>query len=142
MPAGPEMHAPGAQEPGTTHATITLGSAVRKARAAEVGLWGVIGGAEPKVAAGRSLFALESERCELSALKPAEGGTGVVVRVLNPTDQAETVTLRFGVPVATAELVRLDETPIGEALAVNDDTIGLTVPPHTLRSVLASNSRA
>lgn len=139
MPAGPEMRAPGAQELGVTRATITLGDSIRDARATEVGLWGVIGDAAPRLDAGRSLFELESDRCELSTLKPAEQGPGVVVRVLNPTDRAETVTLRFGVPVATAELVRLDETPVGTTLVVNNNTIELSVPPHALRSVLASN---
>jgi hypothetical protein len=61
-----------------------------------------------------------------------------VVRILNPTDQAETVTVRFGVPLGRAELIRLDETPTGEPLAVDNNTIELAVPPHTLRSVLAS----
>jgi mannosylglycerate hydrolase len=138
MPAGPEMHAPGAQQPGITHATITLGSSLQEARAAEVGLWGVIGGPDPKLAAGRPLFELHAERCELSTLKPAENGSGVVVRILNPSDQAETVTLRFGVPIANAELVRLDETPTGEPLAVTNDAIEVTVPPHTLRSANAT----
>ena len=106
------------------------------ARAAELGCWGVIGDTPPRLAPDDSLFELIAQRCELSALKPAETGTGLVVRILNPSDDAETVTLRFGIPIAGAELVRLDESALGQSLVVSGNELAIEVPPHALRTVL------
>jgi alpha-mannosidase len=138
MPAGPEMRAPGAQELGATFATITLGDSTRDAGAIETGLWGVIAGDGPHLESGRSLLAVDAERCQLSACKPAEDGKGFVVRILNPSDDAETVMLRFGIPIAHAQLVRLDETLTGTELDVNDNAVRLHVPAHALRTVRIS----
>jgi len=72
----------------------------------------------------------------LSALKPASRGPGVVVRLLNPTDDAHVARLRVGFPFARAVPVALDETAAGDALAVSAGAIEVEVPPHALRSVL------
>jgi hypothetical protein len=67
--------------------------------------------------------------------KPAEDGAGLVVRVLNPTDAACEAALRLGFPFASAEPVRLDETPAGGDVAREADTLRFAVPAHALRSV-------
>jgi alpha-mannosidase len=123
MPAAPDMPAPGAQCPGPIRATITIATTPRDARAAEVGLWGVFGDVAPP-----SMLALDSERCELSACKPAEDGDGLIVRVLNPTDEPDNAALRFGFPIDDLTPVRLDEQPV-------DQTDPLTVAPHALRTL-------
>ena len=73
MPAGPEMPAPGAQTLGPVHATITLAPAPAEARAAEVGLWGVIGGPDPRLAQQLPLLELRGRR---DAPVDAEAGRG------------------------------------------------------------------
>jgi alpha-mannosidase len=136
MPAAPEMPAPGAQVQELVTATITFATDPRDARAAEAGLWGVLGDDAPLLADGSSLLALDAKHCELSACKPAEDTDGdVVVRVLNPTDELDTARLRFGFDVANAAPVRLDETPVDQPIDLSGRTVTLAVPPHALRSV-------
>ena len=84
---------------------------------------------------GRALLRVEPESLLLSALKPAESGRAVVVRVLNPTDQTVLARIAPGFPFARAEAVRLDETPCAEAPTRDGDALRLPVPPHALRSV-------
>jgi alpha-mannosidase len=108
------------------------------ARAAEVGLRVVIGGDAPRLPAGVSALTLQPHTLLLSAFKPAEDGDGAIVRVLNPTDDAATAELQFGVPVASLEMVRLDETrgetSVGD-VGRDGDHAQFVVPPHALRSI-------
>jgi len=138
QPAGPPMEVPGAQMLGALEARLSLlgGRDPAAARAAELGLRGVIGGASPLLADGRALLALEPRRLLLSAVKPAEQGDGLVVRVLNPSDAALTARLRVGFSVVSAAAVRLDEEPAEHTVTIDGDTIRLEVPPRALRSVL------
>jgi len=71
----------------------------------------------------------------LSALKPAEDGDGIVVRVLNPTAREQRAELALGLPVARASFVRLDESPAGGAPAVDGSTLRFPVGPHALRTL-------
>lgn len=134
VPAAPEMPAPGAQVQGVLDASITIATSVRDANDAELGLRGVLAGPSPMLAAGHSLLQLTAERCELSACKPAEDGDGIVVRLLNPSATDETVELRTGIALTSATPVRLDETPAGDALAIDDDRLVATVPAYATRS--------
>ena len=76
---------------------------------------------------------LEPATIVLSALKPADDGDGLVVRVLNPNDTPTATTIRFGFPVAAARAVRLDETGTDD-VAVEGGEIRTTVPARALRS--------
>jgi alpha-mannosidase len=71
----------------------------------------------------------------LSALKPAETGQGLIVRVLNPTEATLTAELTFGCELETVVPVRLDETPIGDAITLRNGSCAIDVPPHTLCSL-------
>ena len=82
-----------------------------------------------------ALLALEPHALVLSALKPAEDGDGLVVRVLNPTDAACEAVLRLGFSFTTAEPVRLDEAHAADPVTRSGDTLRFAVPPHALRSV-------
>ena len=135
MPAGPEMPAPGAQVQGIVRANVTIASTPSDARAAETGMWGVLGDDGPLLGDGLSLLELDAHASVLSACKPTADGDGMVVRVLNPSDQPDEVVLRFGLDVGEASAVRLDETPNDDQLTNDGRTISLTVPPHALRSV-------
>jgi hypothetical protein len=136
VPAGPAMRAPGAQELGPVHATITLARDRRDAEASEVGLWGVLGDAERLLDDGASLLTIAAAHSELSACKPAEDGEGVIVRVLNPSDEPDHVTVRFGVPLRDAHAVRLDESFDDSSEWRRDgDVVSIEVPAHALRSV-------
>lgn len=137
VPAGPAMPIAGAQSPGVIEARLALLAGVDgvAARDAELGFRAVVAGPDPLLATGRSLLSLEPPALVLSALKPAEDGDGLVVRVLNPDGAATTATLRFGFPLRGAEAVRLDETPSDDAVAVDDGAVRIPVPPHALRSV-------
>ncbi|TDD07731.1 hypothetical protein E1292_12605 [Nonomuraea deserti] len=68
----------------------------------------------------------------LSALKPAEGGGGYVLRVTNPTGQAVTAGLSLPPGTLVTE-ARLDETPCGDPAPAGES---LELPPYGLRTLL------
>jgi alpha-mannosidase len=138
-PAGPAMPLAAAQGQGRIEAEIHLlldgGDAVA-ARDAEVGLRAVFAGDSPLLDDGRPLLEIAPDFLLLSALKPAEEGAGLVVRVLNPSPRAVQARLRLGFPCGAAAAVRLDEEPAAFAVQAAGDTIELEVPPHALRTLL------
>jgi 2-O-(6-phospho-alpha-D-mannosyl)-D-glycerate hydrolase len=137
IPAGPFMAVEGAQMFGPLHARLALlgGNDPAAAQDAELGLRGVIAGPRPLLAPDRSLLALEPGALLLSAVKPAEAGNGLIIRVLNPTDDARTATVRCTFPVSAADAVRLDEEPAAHIVTLAGDCVQVEVPPHALRSV-------
>ncbi|MFL6239839.1 MAG: glycosyl hydrolase-related protein [Actinomycetes bacterium] len=138
-PAGPGIATPGAQCLGSFTAHIALFAdspqTPARARAAELGLRAVLSDANPLVADGHSLLALEPSWLVLSAFKPAEDADGAIVRVLNPSDDPAQAELRVGVAFSDVSAVRLDETPTPHPVARADDTVRFDVPPHALRSI-------
>src|SRR5262249_4863669 len=106
-----------------------------RAADAELGLRGVIAGPHPVLEPNASLLALEPSPLILSAVKPAEDGDGVVVRVLNPTQGGLTAILRVGFPFAAASAVRLDESSAAQRIERAGDRVHFDVPAHALRSV-------
>ena len=138
LPAGPPMEVPGAQVLGAIAARLWLlpGCDPAEARAAELGLRGAIGGTAPLLEQGVALLELQPRALVLSAIKPAERGDGIVVRVLNPTDGPAEACLRLALPIASATAVRLDEEPAEHGVAIDGGTVRFAVPPRALRSVL------
>jgi alpha-mannosidase len=136
--AGPTLPTPGAQCLGAIRASLHLlaGLDPAAARDAEAGLRAVAAGEAPLASAGAALVELEPRSVVLTALKPAEGGAGVVLRLLNPSDEPCEVRVGLGFPVSGARLVRLDETPCEGRVDLAGRELRLTVPPRALRSVL------
>ncbi len=138
QPAGPALPTPGAQCLETIEAQLSLlvGCDPRAARDAELGLCAVAAGAAPLVPPGRALVQIAPREVLLSALKPAEAGPGLVLRLLNPTDAPLDARVRLGFPITAALPVRLDESPANDSVALADGELALRLPPHALRSVL------
>jgi hypothetical protein len=138
QPAGPAMEVARAQMPGLLEAKLSLfaGCDAATARDAELGLRGVFGGPAPLLADDATLLALAPSGLVLSALKPAEDGDGIVVRVLNPSDAHMQARLQVAVPFRSATAVRLDEEPAEWAAERDGAVLRFDVPPHALRSVL------
>jgi mannosylglycerate hydrolase len=135
LPAGPEMPVTGGQVQGTVGARVVLAADPAVVSDVELGLRGVLGGPAPLLEACRSLLSLEPATLVLSACKPAEDGDGLVVRVLNPSDEPLEARLAFGFDVADVALVRLDESPLAEPVTREDGHVPFSLPPHALRSV-------
>ena len=85
---------------------------------------------------GVSLFAPEGPNLVLTALKPREHGTGIVARVLNPTDAPAQAALRWNIPKGGAVSVRLDEEPTEV-----DQSCGGSQDPATRPALGASRPR-
>jgi hypothetical protein len=136
------MEIAGAQCMGALDAELSLLAGVDPVAAwdAELGLRGALAGPERLLEDGRALVTIELGTVILSALKPADDGDGLVVRVLNPNDLPAVTSIRFGFPVAAAHAVRLDETGTDD-VPVEDGAIQATVPAHALRSFRVIPSR-
>lgn len=140
-PAGPSLATPGAQCLGWINARISLMAADgprgrRGPRDAELGLRAVAAGPTPLLEPGRSLVSLDPPTLILSALKPAEEGNGIVMRLVNPTSQQVEASLVLGFPISKASIVRLDESPTKESALIDDETVKFAVRPHQIVSVL------
>ena len=140
-PAGPGLEAPGAQCLGetTAHLSLSFGSTPQVAAwDAELGLRAVPAGPDPLLDPGQSVLTLDAPDVVLSALKPAEHGPGLVVRVLNPTDENRDATLRWNLPTTVVGEVRLDEEHSGSGERSversNENELRCSVPAHGLRS--------
>lgn len=137
IPAGPMLPTPGAQCLGEIAARLSLGAAEDGGAPwdAELGLRAVIGGDAPILAAGASLLSIAPREIRLAALKPADEGDAVLLRLLNPTDREIAAVVRTGFPLGAASLVRLDETPCEGAVEASAREVRLPVPAHALRTV-------
>lgn len=140
LPAGPLMEAAGAQVPGRVKARISIlpRGEWRAARDAELGMRGVLGGPSPRLDDGRAMVGLSGEGVVLSALKPADDGDGVVIRLLNTTGRDTHAALRFGFAVTDVVACSLDEQPLSprdSGLQAGSQDVQLEVPAHALRSL-------
>ncbi len=148
-PAGPQLPVPGAQLHGALTAELRLlsfddpGAVAAAVREAELPLQAVTIAGETRVHEGVALLALEPRTLVLSALKPADDGDALVLRVSNPGDETARAVVRTGFALESAIPLRLDETPADFAVDFTPRSVSFDVPPHALRSVglLASAPR-
>jgi len=120
--AGPMLATPGGQGLGeqTAHYAIlphvgdwqTDGIVLQEAQAFQAPLRALAteqhAGERP---ASASLVRVTPDQVAISAIKRAESGEGLIVRLYNPGDQPREATLSFGAPVMEVHEVRLDEEP-------------------------------
>ncbi len=117
LPAGPAMETPGAQVLGELETRVALfcggseSDRIRTAEAAIAPLRGVIAGQSPLLRDDHPLLSIDGDGVILSALKPAEDGSAMVLRLLNTNAAAQRATIRAGFPITAVEALRLDETP-------------------------------
>ena len=81
------------------------------------------------------LIHVENPHIAVSAVKKAEEGERLVVRLFNASDSEETTAITLGFPVSAVHLARLDETPIRE-VTVKGSAFDLTVGPHRIETLL------
>ena len=129
LPAGPGLATPEAQcrEGISADLALSVDADPATTQADELGLRAVPAGERPVLPSATSLLQVTPATVAVTALKPAEDGDGLVLRLLNPSDRPEPVTLALGFEAERAE-VRLDESPAGDG---DGDII---VAPHALRS--------
>ncbi len=136
--AGPGTSVPGAQCQGELRARLSLFAGLDPAAAldAEWGLCAVEAGPADDALwpEGTPLLEISPRPILLSALKPS-AGEGVVLRVLNPSADRLDAEVRFGLPVARATFVHLDESPAGGEPAREGGALRFPVGPHALRSL-------
>jgi hypothetical protein len=137
-PAGPALRTPGAQCLGSIDASLSLlpGLKPAAARDAQIGLCAVAAGPDPLVAPGVDLIRVEPDALLLSALKPPEAGEGVLIRLLNPTEETIQARVHLGFPISEVTSVRLDETPLEDPRPVDRTDLRLEIPAKALRSLL------
>lgn len=72
---------------------------------------------------------------DVSALKEAEDGDGVILRLFNPGSEARGGAVGIGLPVRSAEKVRLDETACGDVPLDAQGRAPVQVTPRALHSL-------
>lgn len=140
MPAGPGIPTPGAQCAGRFEARLALfaGLDPNAARDFELGLRAVPCSAGLSQACSPPALELSPRELVLSALKPADDGEGLILRVLNPTDRDHEARLEVGFSFERAAPCALDESPLDGAqasLECDGATLRFPVPAHALASV-------
>lgn len=73
-----------------------------------------------------SLITLDSEVLQVSAVKPAEDGKGLIIRLFNGSDKTQKATLTFGKKIASAVLCKADESEVS-AIKADGNKLPLTV---------------
>lgn len=81
-----------------------------------------------------SFLAVDDRRLTVHAVKQAESGKGLVVRLANPTGKAIAATLTCCKAIAQARLVSLEEQPLGE-LKAGDSGLRLDIPAKKIVSI-------
>lgn len=89
-----------------------------------------------------ALLTVDNPSVVLAALKAPESGAGMLVRLVNPTDQPQDATVMFGEHVCSgvsrAACVDVLERNTGETVAAQGRTFGVTVPSRAFVSVVAT----
>jgi mannosylglycerate hydrolase len=88
----------------------------------------------------QGVIAVSNSRVAVTAVKVAEAGDQLALRLFNPGDAEEEVDIAFGVPIKSAHRARLDETPLGD-LPVKGAAVPLRVGPHRIETVLVTVQR-
>ncbi len=79
----------------------------------------------------QSLFCISNSAVHVSAVKQAEDGDGLVIRLFNPTDEQQEVPVAFGKAIAGAERCGMDESVL-EPLSADGANVLLSVAPRKI----------
>jgi len=94
-----------------------------------------IGRGKGKLPLEGGLLCLDNPRVHVSAVKPAERGSGVVVRLFNAADKPERIVLRLHEGVRAVMRCGMDET-VRSPVRLTRGLFKDTVPPHRIVSYL------
>jgi alpha-mannosidase len=138
--AGPLLETPGGQEAGTHRYELSLipfsgdvRNAVAETEIYQAGLRADVTALHSgRIPSSASLLAIDPPSLILTAVKAAEDGQGVIVRLVNLSSGATTALLKTFLPIRQAALVRLDETPERDLLVPDRRTIEIEAGPHQI----------
>ena len=142
--AGPSMAVPEAQCQGThtfAYSLIPLEgdwrAAIAEAHNAVLPLRALTADpTEGALPASASFLSLDAPGVVISAVKEAEDGRGLVVRLYNPTDDTASGRLRLWRPVAEVEWLDLDERPLAPPRSGQPgQEVALELGPHTIETL-------
>jgi alpha-mannosidase len=141
--AGPQVETPGGQERGSHRFELSLipflgdwPAALPLADSYQAGLRAEV----TPVHTGRlpssiSLLQIEPATLRLSAVKAAEDGRGMIVRLVNLSPDAATASIRTLLPLRRAALVRLDETPLRDLAIREPNCAQIPIGPHQIQTL-------
>ena len=81
-----------------------------------------------------SLFTLDNTVLHVSAVKQAEDGNGLIIRIFNPCETAQKATLTFHQTIQTASRCRMDETQ-PQPLTTDGNKLPLLIEPKKITSL-------
>lgn len=81
-----------------------------------------------------SMSAVKIENAQISAIKQAENGEGIVVRLYNPEDTAANAMLTFCREIKSAEAVTITEKKLAD-LTAEGNTMSVEINPHAIKTV-------
>ena len=81
-----------------------------------------------------SLLAIDNLSLHVSCVKQAEDGSGLIVRLFNPTAAPQPLTITCGRPVKSAVQCRMDESEVGE-LTVEGNQVKHVLEPKKIRTI-------
>jgi mannosylglycerate hydrolase len=136
--AGPLLETPGGQELGAHRFELSLipfsGDLRRAVPLADIFQAGLRAEATSLHYGGMpsssSLLAVDPPNLKLTAVKAADDGHGVIVRLVNLSPGDTTAALRTHIPIRHAALVRLDETPVRDLYVLDRRTVDLAAGPY------------
>ena len=78
-----------------------------------------------------SLFTVDNNVVQVTCVKQAEDGNGLIVRLCNPSTETQNAVLAFGRPVTRATQCRMDETG-AEAIEAKANRIAVSLAPKKI----------
>ena len=88
-----------------------------------------------RLSTGADVLNIEGSGLEITAVKKAEIGETLVVRLYNTGAEPRTCTLTSGIALHKAWRANADEIPV-EELAVNGRAVAVPVPPYAIVTLL------
>lgn len=95
---------------------------------------GQIGRGQGKLPSELSLIALDSTTVQITAIKQAEDGNGLIVRLFNATDKPQKLSLNFFRKLTKATVCKADESPLA-SLKPQGKSLPLTIEPRKIRTL-------